>query len=104
MHADGECVRLDAGGSVLGAFADLGYDEGVIRLRAGDRVLLFTDGLSEAVDENNEQFGEQRLIELLREHRHRTPEELKQIVFDAVAEFCGHNFRDDAALMIVGID
>jgi sigma-B regulation protein RsbU (phosphoserine phosphatase) len=104
MHADGECVRLDAGGSVLGAFADLGYDEGVIRLRAGDRVLLFTDGLSEAVDENNEQFGEQRIIELLREHRHRTPEELKQIVFDAVAEFCGHNFRDDAALMIVGID
>lgn len=104
IHADGECVRLDAGGSVLGAFADLEYNEGVLRLRAGDRVLLFTDGLSEAVDENNEQFGEQRLIDLLRAHRHQTPEELKQIVFDAVAEFCGHNFRDDAALMIVGIE
>jgi len=104
VHADGECVRLDAGGSVLGAFPDLDFAQGEIQLRAGDRVLLFTDGLTEAVDENNEQFGEQRLNDLLREHRHCTPEELKQVLFDAVAEFCGQNFCDDAALMIVGID
>jgi len=60
--------------------------------------------LSEAVDSNNEQCGDERLLELLRAHRRRTPEELKQIVFDAVAEFCGHSFHDDAALMIVGLD
>lgn len=104
VQADGECVRLEAGGTVLGAFPDPEYAQSEIQLRAGDRLLLFTDGLSEAVDENNEQFGEQRLIDLLREQRHRTPEELKEIVFDAVAEFCGRNFRDDVALMIVGID
>jgi sigma-B regulation protein RsbU (phosphoserine phosphatase) len=103
VHADGECVRLDAGGSVLGAFEDLDYEQGEIQLSAGDRVLLFTDGLSEAVDENNEQFGEQRLCDLLCEHRHRTPEELKDIVFDAVDEFCGRNFCDDVALMIVAV-
>jgi sigma-B regulation protein RsbU (phosphoserine phosphatase) len=104
LRENGECVRLEAGGCVLGAFADLNYTQGEVQLSAGDRLLLFTDGLSEAVDENNEQFGEQRLIDLLREHRSRTPEELKEIVFDAAAEFCGHSFRDDAALMIVGID
>jgi sigma-B regulation protein RsbU (phosphoserine phosphatase) len=103
VHADGECVRLETGGSVLGAFEDLDYEQGEIQLSAGDRVLLFTDGLSEAVDENNEQFGEQRLCDLLCEHRHRTPEELKDIVFDAVAEFCGRNFCDDVALMIVAV-
>jgi phosphoserine phosphatase RsbU/P len=103
VHADAECVRLDAGGSVLGAFEDLDYEQGEIQLSAGDRVLLFTDGLSEAVDENNEQFGEQRLCDLLCEHRHRTPEELKDIVFDAVDEFCGRNFCDDVALMIVAV-
>ena len=103
VHANGECVRLDAGGSVLGAFEDLDYEQGEIQLSAGDRVLLFTDGLSEAVDENNEQFGEQRLCDLLCEHRHRTPEELKDIVFDAVDEFCGRNFCDDVALMIVAV-
>jgi sigma-B regulation protein RsbU (phosphoserine phosphatase) len=104
VRANGECVRLEVGGSVLGAFPDLEYAQGEIQLREGDRVLLFTDGLSEAVDKNNEQFGEQRLIDLLCEQRHRTPEEVKQIVFDAVAEFCGHDFHDDAALMIVGLD
>jgi len=104
VHADGACERLEAGGSVLGAFPDLDYTQGEIQLRAGDRLLLFTDGLSEAVDEHNEQFGEERLLDLLRNERHRTPEELKQIVFDAVAEFCGHTFRDDAALMIVGLN
>ena len=103
VHANGECVRLDTGGSVLGAFEDLDYEQGEIQLSAGDRVLLFTDGLSEAVDENNEQFGEQRLCDLLCEHRHRTPEELKDIVFDAVDEFCGRNFCDDVALMIVAV-
>ena len=102
VHANGECSQLEAGGSVLGAFPHLEYAQGEIQLREGDRLLLFTDGLSEAVDESNEQFGDERLIELLREHRHRTPEELKEILFDAVADFCGHNFRDDAALMIVG--
>lgn len=104
VHADGECERLDAGGSVLGAFPDLDYVAGEIQLRAGDRLLLFTDGLSEAVDGNEEQFGEQRLLDLLCEQRRRPPQEVKQIVFDAVADFCGHSFRDDAALMIVGID
>ena len=104
VHLDGECVRLDAGGSVLGAFPDLDYTQGEIQLREGDRLLLFTDGLSEAVDKNNEQFGEQHLLELLLEHRRRTPEELKEIVYDAVAEFCDHSFCDDVALMILGID
>jgi phosphoserine phosphatase RsbU/P len=103
VHANGDCVRLEAGGSVLGAFADLTYAQSTVQLGAGDRLLLFTDGLSEAVDVNNEQFGEQRLIDLLREHRERSPEQLKQMIFDVVAEFCGHSFRDDAALMIVSV-
>ena len=104
MRANGECSRLDAGGTVLGAFPHNEYAQGEIQLQEGDRVLFFTDGLSEAVDKSNEQFGEERLIDLLRRHRHRAADELKEIVFDAVAEFCGHSFRDDAALMMVGLD
>ena len=103
VHANGDYSRLEAGGSVLGAFPHIEYTQGEIQLQEGDRLLLFTDGLSEAVDQNNEQFGEQRLIDLLREHRHRTAEELKEIIFDAVAEFCAHDFRDDAALMIISL-
>ena len=103
VRANGDGVRLEAGGSVLGAFADLTYTQSTVQLDKGDRLLLFTDGLSEAIDERNEQFGEQRLIDLLCEQREHTPDELKQTIFDAVAEFCGHSFRDDAALMIVSV-
>lgn len=104
MHSDGECVRLEEGGSVLGGFPDLDYAQGEIQLREGDRLLLFTDGLTEACDNCGEQFGEERLIALLEEHRHRSAEDLKDILFDAAREFCVNTFRDDAALMVVGIE
>jgi len=104
VHASGECERLEDGGSVLGAFSEVEYAQGEITLQPGDRLLMFTDGLSEAVDTTGEQFGEERLTELMCEHRRRTAEELKEILFEAVAEFCGHAFRDDAALMVVGVD
>ncbi len=104
IQNDGECVSLDAGGGVLGGFPDTPYTQGQIRLDPGDRLLLFTDGLTEAVDASGEQFGEQRLIQLLRDHRHQSAEELKETIFNVASEFCGNAFRDDAALMVVALD
>ncbi len=104
MRSDGECVRLEAGGSVLGAFPDAPYAEDRVELHDDDRLVLFTDGLTEANDASGEQFGEHRLIGILRDHRHRSAEDLKEILFSAVGEFCGNTFRDDAALMVVAID
>jgi sigma-B regulation protein RsbU (phosphoserine phosphatase) len=104
VHASGECLQLDAGGSVLGGFPDSRYVQGEIELRPGDRLLLFTDGLSEAVNKDGEQFGEQRLLRLMRDNRDRSAEELKIILFSEVGEFCGHRFQDDAALMVVAVE
>ena len=104
VRQNGECVRLEAGGSVLGAFPNASFAEDQIQLQHGDRLLLFTDGLTEALDQCGEQFGEQRLLELLRDHRHECAEDLKEILFAVVGEFCGNTFRDDAALMVVGIE
>ena len=104
VRNDGECVRLEAGGRVLGAFPDACYTQDEVELHNGDRLMLFTDGLTEAVDASGEQFGEERLISLIRDHRHRSAEDLKDILFSAVGEFCGNSFRDDAALMVVAID
>jgi sigma-B regulation protein RsbU (phosphoserine phosphatase) len=104
MRRNGDFVRLEAGGSVLGAFPGICFAQDQIELHDGDRLMLFTDGLTEAVDANKEQFGEQRLIELLRDHRSRSAEDLKEILFNAVEEFCGNTFRDDAALMVLEIE
>jgi len=103
IQTNGECVSLEAGGGVLGAFADTPYTQGQIELNDGDRLALFTDGLTEAVDASGEQFGEQRLIQLLREARRQSADELKETIFNAAGEFCGNTFRDDAALMVVAL-
>jgi sigma-B regulation protein RsbU (phosphoserine phosphatase) len=103
VRSSGECLRLEAGGSVLGAFPNGSFTQEQIELRAGDRLLLFTDGLTEALDDCGEQFGEERLLQLLTEHRTCNVEELNELLFTTVTEFCNNSFRDDAALMVVGV-
>jgi len=103
VKANGDCCPLEIGGSVLGGFPDAEFSETEVQLNEGDRLLIFTDGLTEAVDESGEQFGEERLIELLRLHRESSVEELKEIVFEAVGDFCGNTFEDDVALMLVSV-
>jgi sigma-B regulation protein RsbU (phosphoserine phosphatase) len=104
VRSNGECVRLEAGGSVLGAFPNLSFAQEKIELREGDRLVLFTDGLTEAIDVTGEQFGEQRLLQLLHDQRSQSVEDLNQTLLSAAEEFCSNRFRDDAALMVVGID
>jgi sigma-B regulation protein RsbU (phosphoserine phosphatase) len=104
VRGNGECIRLDAGGSVLGVFDDAPYAEGKLELHSGDRLLMFTDGLSEAVNENGEQFGEDGLIQLMRAHGQLNADELQELIFATVSEFCANKFEDDAALMVVAVE
>ena len=75
---------LIAGGSVLGGFAEADLVKTQLSCPSGDRLVRFTYGLTEAADESNEQFGEERLMELLSRHRDSSAENLKQIIFKAV--------------------
>ena len=103
VKANGECSWLDVGGSVLGGFPDARFTQAEIKLDHGDRLVLFTDGLTEAMNECGEQFGEERLIELLVQNRELSANELREIVFASVEEFCLDPFEDDAALMVVAV-
>ena len=103
VRRDNSVVRLEKGGRVLGAFSDSVYEQQEIKLRSGDRLALFTDGVTEARNASGEEFGEGRLRELLvREHRHRA-QQLQARIMNEVSEFCGDQFADDAALMIVEV-
>jgi sigma-B regulation protein RsbU (phosphoserine phosphatase) len=100
---DGRTARLVEGGIVLGLFPERGYEQGEVRLRAGDRLLCFTDGITEAANGAGELFGEERLLQLLVEHRKQSASELRETILNAVADFSGGSFQDDVTLMVLAI-
>ena len=101
MSRNGKCTWLDEGGPVIGAFAESCYTEREIQLYTGDKLLLFTDGVTEARNASGEEFGDERLQECLRSYRGRNAAELRTVILHKVREFCADNFDDDAALMVV---
>ena len=100
---DGVQVRLVQGGLIVGAFQESVYDQGEIDLRPGDRLVMFTDGLSEAVDGDGEEFGEERLAEASRSNRQLSAEALHRCLLDRVTDFCGGEFEDDATVVAVAV-
>jgi sigma-B regulation protein RsbU (phosphoserine phosphatase) len=66
LRADGSVERLDAGGPVVGLIEFATYAAAEVELRPGDRLLGFTDGLSEAMNPAEEEWGEERLSQALR--------------------------------------
>lgn len=101
-RADGSVLRLEAGGPLLGVFDEPVYEQGETELSTGDRLVLFTDGVSEAEHPARGLFGEERLTRLLVEHRQKTAAALCNAIRDAVAEFAGGKIQDDLSLVVVG--
>jgi serine phosphatase RsbU (regulator of sigma subunit)/FixJ family two-component response regulator len=103
VRQSGQVVNLEQGGIVLGPFPDWKYKQDEVELHSGDRVLLFTDGVTEIRNLAGEEFGEERLIDLLIEYRGLPADHLQQMVMSEVARFSGGNFQDDATLLILAV-
>jgi phosphoserine phosphatase RsbU/P len=103
LHADGSHDRLREGGLVLGVFTNQTFKSDAIRLRTGDRMVLFTDGVTEACNSEDEEFGEDRLLEVLQENRSRTATEIQKEILQTVTEFSRAPWRDDATLLVVAV-
>jgi putative ABC transport system permease protein len=74
--ASSEIEQLSVGGTVVGMFPDMDYEEATVELRTGDVLLAFTDGVPEAHNPENEEFGEERLQQLLRQTAHLPADEI----------------------------
>jgi sigma-B regulation protein RsbU (phosphoserine phosphatase) len=103
QRRDGSHERLTEGGGVLGVFPDQTFGLGTAQLAPGDRVVFFTDGVTEANSPEGEEFGEARLLGLLEEYRSLSAGELQKNILGAVADFSGGHWRDDATLLILAV-
>jgi sigma-B regulation protein RsbU (phosphoserine phosphatase) len=103
VRANGEIERLEAGGAVLGVFPEWPYEQGEVLLAPGDRLLLFTDGITEASNARDEEFGEERLAQLASALRDRGAHELKNRILQAISSFTSGRAQDDATLVIVAV-
>ena len=102
VRADGGVERLEAGGAVLGVVPGAVYSERAARLVPGDRLLLLTDGVVEAMNPAGEEFGEERIAALARAHSSAPVEHLRDALLEAVAAFTDGERQDDVTLLVLG--
>lgn len=100
--ASGKLERLEAGGTVLGLFDKMTYEEGYVSLEPGDVLVVFTDGISEAWGDNEEEFGEQRVAKVIEKHTALPANELIVTLQEEVDRHTkGNRPSDDCTLVIV---
>jgi sigma-B regulation protein RsbU (phosphoserine phosphatase) len=97
--------RLDVGGTVLGLFDHLAFEEETVSLAPGDCVVVFSDGVTEARDMDGEEFGDERFLACLEGRRHAGPQDLLDALMSDVRGFCGRApSADDVTVMVVKYD
>jgi sigma-B regulation protein RsbU (phosphoserine phosphatase) len=101
VHEDGSHERLREGGGVLGVFANQTYRPGAAQLRRGDRVVMYTDGVTEASNARDEEFGEGRLLGVLEENRRLSAGKIQEEILRAAAEFSDGSWHDDATVVVL---
>jgi sigma-B regulation protein RsbU (phosphoserine phosphatase) len=94
-------LRLDAGGPVIGLLPTCGYEQGSVTLQAGDLIVAFTDGISEAMSAAEEEFGEERLIATVGEGLTLAPAALIAHIMAATDAFAGRAPQYDDMTLVV---
>jgi len=97
---DGSHRHLVSGGMPIGLFDQLAFEEGSTELNPGDIFVAYSDGVTEPENEFGE-FGERRLLELVREHRHGPLERVAEVVLAAVADWIGSAEQPDDVTLVL---
>jgi sigma-B regulation protein RsbU (phosphoserine phosphatase) len=103
IRAAGGVEPLTEGGTVLGVFPDAAFAQACVAVAPGDRLLFYTDGISEAHSAAGEEFGEQRIVNAALDGRALSAEDLKAHIAGEVDAFTGGVFDDDATIIIAAL-
>ncbi len=101
----GEVLRLEEGGPVVGLLGPAQYSQGLVTLQPGDTMVLFTDGISEAMNEADEEFDEERLIPAVRSGvGMKAVDLIDHIIRECDAFVAGAPQHDDMTLVVVRVE
>lgn len=97
---DKSCRQLETGGIVLGMLPKMPYEEECVKLNSGDLLLMYSDGITEAMNRQEEEFGEERLCKLLTDNQDLSAEALLQKILNEVSAFTGEVPQQDDMTMV----
>jgi len=99
------CEELDAEGMILGIKKKVDFEQRCMKLEKGDRVLLYTDGITEAQDKSGEFFGVGGLCQVFSSQREESPESTIDTLLETLRRFCGgHVFNDDVSMVVLKVE
>jgi sigma-B regulation protein RsbU (phosphoserine phosphatase) len=101
VRSDGSVDELHSSGAVLGQFLSWPYGQNDLYFESGDTLLLFTDGVVEACNAQEEAFGEDRLLELTHKLENESAHNIQNALSQAISHHCGGPFQDDATLILL---
>jgi sigma-B regulation protein RsbU (phosphoserine phosphatase) len=102
VRSNGELCNLDKGGLILGAFPDAIYQEGRVKVQPNDVLIMYTDGLSEAQNDTEEEFGEKRILDLVIKHRALPAQKIIDEILMSV-NFYAPKPQDDLTMVVAKI-
>jgi len=92
---------LTSGGPIIGAFSDCHYEQEAIQMEPGDVLVAYTDGVTEACNSRDEQFGESRLRDIVGRSMHLSAVDLREEIVDRVRNWCGDTAQQDDLTLVV---
>jgi phosphoserine phosphatase RsbU/P len=100
LRADDTVTRLDQGGSVVGLLDDLSWEQDAVYLRTGDILIAYSDGVTEPENDFGE-FGEARLLEVVRRHRHMSLDAISEQVIQTLRSWIGAQEQPDDVTLVL---
>lgn len=101
VRSNGSHEFLSEGGTIVGVFEGTHYQAKSVKLNPNDLIFFYTDGLSEAQDAKDEEYGEERILQYIKAHRQKSPDIIKDGILQTVFNFSAADAPEDDTTIVI---